>query len=268
MADWKYDIQFAMVPMWLLECGASLAAIGVFAALGKYANNGKAWPGRRRLAADVKVSTGTVDRALKELRLCGAITICGRRREDGSTTSNEYQLHVSKPAELTLMTPLITGDHSPDHGRSGPLITGDQAPSSPVIRHELDPREPDPINQKRTAQNAVLSPKAVLAEFDRQWTAKYGRAYEVAKADGPLAVRNGVVKLQPDDVRLRISRYLRRTDKFYFGHPFKLFAADLNRWTVGDSLANEPPRLPTIEEIREKRRRQLEALEADDAQAH
>jgi hypothetical protein len=73
--------RYAIVPEWLLDSGVSSNAIRLFACLAsKYADrDGQCYPGRKRLAEDLKVtSTDTVDRAAKELVAVGAIAITHR----------------------------------------------------------------------------------------------------------------------------------------------------------------------------------------------
>ena len=51
---------------------------------------GKSWPGVKRIAADLSLSSSTVKRALADLERAGFLTRRERRRENGSRTSNLY----------------------------------------------------------------------------------------------------------------------------------------------------------------------------------
>ena len=53
---------------------------------------GICWPGVKTIAADLKLSRRTVQRALNDLERAGLVTRQSRRRPNGSLTSNRYQL--------------------------------------------------------------------------------------------------------------------------------------------------------------------------------
>ena len=52
----------------------------------------KAWPGLKRMAADLSLSRSTVIRALRDLEKAGLIRKEPRFRENGGVTSNRYDL--------------------------------------------------------------------------------------------------------------------------------------------------------------------------------
>lgn len=54
--------------------------------------SGQCWPGIRTIAADLNLSRSTVKRALDDLCKAGLISITPRWRENGSLSSNLYQL--------------------------------------------------------------------------------------------------------------------------------------------------------------------------------
>lgn len=54
--------------------------------------SGQCWPGIRTIAEDLNLSHSTVKRALDDLCKAGLITITPRWRENGSLSSNLYQL--------------------------------------------------------------------------------------------------------------------------------------------------------------------------------
>ncbi len=85
---------FEMIPHWLLHSSASSQAIRLYLLLRKHGNKeGVAFPGRRRLAEQMKASMSTVDRSKAELVSKGAICESQRMSEEGDWTSNEYHLH-------------------------------------------------------------------------------------------------------------------------------------------------------------------------------
>ena len=53
---------------------------------------GKCWPGVKRIAADLRLSRRTAQRALSDLESAGYIRRDERYRENGSRTSNLYSL--------------------------------------------------------------------------------------------------------------------------------------------------------------------------------
>ena len=53
---------------------------------------GSCWPGINTIAADLKLSRSTVKRALRDLERAGLVAKERRLRENGSDTSNLYQL--------------------------------------------------------------------------------------------------------------------------------------------------------------------------------
>lgn len=53
---------------------------------------GICWPGVKTIAADLKLSRRTVQRALNDLERAGLVTRQPRRRPNGSLTSNRYQI--------------------------------------------------------------------------------------------------------------------------------------------------------------------------------
>jgi hypothetical protein len=67
--------------------------------LARYGNTtGMRMPSRTTLAARIhKKSVDSVDRALRELEACGAVTV-ERRTVDGRHLTNRYNLHTSHPA--------------------------------------------------------------------------------------------------------------------------------------------------------------------------
>lgn len=136
------DATFAVVPTWVLDSDVNAAAIRLYAVLGRYADQGgTCWPSRATLAARVRVSTDTVDRALRQLVGIGAVTITRRHGTDGSQTSSLYRLHVTPaggaanlrlPSRTSAETPAAPVRHrTRTIERENPPTPGADAPGEP-----------------------------------------------------------------------------------------------------------------------------------------
>jgi len=89
---------YSIVPEWVTRAGVSDRAVRLFALLARYADRSdEAYPGRRTLAASLRASIDSVDRATKELVMIGAVVVKPRRDQFGDQTSNLYQLRFSAP---------------------------------------------------------------------------------------------------------------------------------------------------------------------------
>lgn len=98
MTEIRADDYFAILPEWILHADISAGAVRLWAILNRYANsNGHAWPSRKTIAAVMRCSTATVDRAREELVEIGALTVIPRKTDAGDPTSNLYVLHT-RPA--------------------------------------------------------------------------------------------------------------------------------------------------------------------------
>ena len=91
-------MRFAMVPEWLLDAQVSDCAVRLYAVLLRYGqSSGQRMPSRALLARRLhKSSVDTVDRALRELTLIGAVVV-ERRREGTKNLTNRYRLRTSDP---------------------------------------------------------------------------------------------------------------------------------------------------------------------------
>lgn len=136
MNDVTTDIgPFAMVPEWLLYSGVSTNAICVFATLHRFSDkvSSEAYPGREKMAELTHLSVSTVDRAVKELQVIGAVTVTPRY-EGGRQTANLYHLHFVRGR-------VITGDdHVVVTDEDGGVITRDEQNDSHIER-ESEERE-------------------------------------------------------------------------------------------------------------------------------
>jgi hypothetical protein len=96
------------------------------------AETGQCNPSVKRLMLKSGVSRGSVHRALATLAEKELLTAAPATREDGSQTSNQYDLHTSRPSD----TPLSHGDTPPSHKEPLPPQQGD--PPLPPVGH-LEP---------------------------------------------------------------------------------------------------------------------------------
>lgn len=88
-----YGTNFAMIPECVLDAEISDRAVRLFACLARYANGaGRAFPGRKTIAARLRCSVDSVDRAMAELISIDAVRVERQDRKDGSQTSNNYYL--------------------------------------------------------------------------------------------------------------------------------------------------------------------------------
>lgn len=120
---------FEMVPHWLLDTEVSSHAIRLYLVLRRHGNDrGVCFPGRKRLANQLRVSTSTIDRARSELSDAGAICYRTRLGKDGDYTSNEYHVHWHRTAECGFYFDegYPAGDDTPPAGEYRGVVTGDE----------------------------------------------------------------------------------------------------------------------------------------------
>lgn len=163
--------QHAILPMWIVMSNVSPLAIRLFAVLhGKYSRDDEAWPSRRALAEDLRVSVSTIDRSVKELVAIGAIEV--EHREDprtGDPTSNLYLIRLANPTYRTAAaspvtgggctsdaTPLVTDDEGGSRTREGRgSRTGEGRGSRTSEDLTTNNVEPHPIEPERGARARV-----------------------------------------------------------------------------------------------------------------
>lgn len=129
-----HAVPFAMVPEWVLEHpDLSDRAVRLYGLLARSADReGRAFPGRKRLADRLRCSATSVDRAVAELVAVDAVASRPRSRPDGSRTSNDYYVWPASPPDAEL--PMVrTGGGTPPHGCVGvatPVGTQEQKPGN------------------------------------------------------------------------------------------------------------------------------------------
>jgi hypothetical protein len=134
-ASLDVDVTFVIHPTWVLDSEISDRAYRLYGILRSYTGTGKAvaWPRRSVIATRLRCSTDTVDRAMTELEILGAITVDRTaRRSDGTQKSNRYLVR-SVPA-----------GHQSRTGAARQGRTDAALMAAPVRPHELDPVELDP----------------------------------------------------------------------------------------------------------------------------
>lgn len=136
------DVPFAIVPEWLLMSGVGGNAVLVFAVLHRHVDrDAECWPSLNRLASMSGMSNRTIQRALDDLEELGAIERVGRTRDDGSSASNLYKLHMMPPEGYgagAVPTARVSGGY-------GAGVRGGTARVSP---HEGEPIERNPENER------------------------------------------------------------------------------------------------------------------------
>lgn len=163
--DVSIDGYFAILPEWVIDAEISDRAVRLYAVLRRYANGEmKARPSRAKLAARLRTSLSSIDRALRELQAVGAVTVRHRwanstytsftpdRDEDHHIqAANGYVLHSSPARPRHLKGLVVTGDTplvvtgegqgvSPVNGRGVSLV---QPGGVSPVTHELKPLEPE-----------------------------------------------------------------------------------------------------------------------------
>lgn len=170
-----YGEPFAAIPQRFLDSDVSDRAIRLLAVLNRYADtDGRAFPGRPKLAERLRCGVSSLDRAITELIAVGAITVEPHFRADGSRAANSYWLW---PATPPVTRPLPTGGDTP----------------SPPVQPPLPTERAAIGNESQSIQNQEDQPRALAADvtaFEAFWAA-YPR--KTAKGDArkawPAAVK-------------------------------------------------------------------------------
>jgi hypothetical protein len=128
----KVEVEFAVVPIWLLAADISAQAVRMYATLAwlAYKNSGSLHPSYKELAEATRCSIATARRAIGELASLGAIEV--HKRIDGrGRDANGYTVRTSRPLLI---------------GEQAGLFTYEQAPRSRVSI----PKEQEEVQEKRT----------------------------------------------------------------------------------------------------------------------
>lgn len=137
---------FAAVPHDVIDRLKNANALALYTILKRYAGaNGKAHPGRKKLAEDMGgVSVRTVDRVVEDLRRAGLVETFSRfKDDDGNVSYAKDAKHRNQTSNgYIILDPLVTGVAPPSHERHHPLVTG-VAPRGTPETHEVDTPEVD-----------------------------------------------------------------------------------------------------------------------------
>ena len=140
------DGYFAILPEWIIDAEISDRAVRLYAVLRRFANGElKARPSRAKLAVRLRTSLSSIDRALRELQVIGAVTVRHRwtnpdcssftyDRDDAHQVraANGYVLHNTPSRAARTAGGVVTGDTTP-------LVTHDDTPSSLVTTPPVSP---------------------------------------------------------------------------------------------------------------------------------
>jgi hypothetical protein len=148
---------FARVPLWLVRhADVGDRAVRLYATLAGYADNktGKCWPSRTSLAADLRCSTDSIDRAAKELIQAGGVTVQHRFDADGNKLPNMWTLHIDPPSRTGAATPSRTPAATlaaPVRHRTRPneLDTPEPAEAGVVDAPKAESEESSPTKPRR-----------------------------------------------------------------------------------------------------------------------
>jgi len=136
------DLRFSIVPEWVLDADVSDRAVRLYSVLARYADNEtlQAFPSRETLAKRCKCHTKSIDRAIDELVLLGAIAKRHRKANNGYQ-SNIYTLRrIPTPQS----PPRDNADARVGTPQSPPGDTGVEL----TITTELEPSNVKPLNYK------------------------------------------------------------------------------------------------------------------------
>ena len=98
-------LPFQQIPNWVFESAITATAIKLYLVLRKNGDNKKhtSYWSRKKLGEQMGCTSGTVDRAKKELIQLGAICQVHRIGKDGDYTSNMYHVHINANQECTYL---------------------------------------------------------------------------------------------------------------------------------------------------------------------
>lgn len=180
--------RYGIVPLWLIEKGASPLAVKLFALLAaKYADRdtNNCHPSRRAIAQDLGLSAESrkrVDAVLDELVTIDALRI--ERRYDaasGDQTTNLYTLRFVMPIGGGDERPQGGGQKTPGEGRKLPNGGGQKTPGG---RGQKSPqKEPESVQPESLNQKEILATD-VAASDDVDFSCVI--ADDAPPVDGPL----------------------------------------------------------------------------------
>ncbi len=175
----RSDMQFAVVPRWLVEAGLSDKAFRLYVVLAAHADyeTDACTPGRKRLAKLCACSVDTIDRAKKELVDRGFLTIEQRSDTEAGNLTNVYVLHRVPPASRTDAEKGSRTDAAQTN------TSRNEKDPSPLDPPSPPPREPQSVNRRVVTEEEHDRTDGILDAFN----SRFGTDYR-----GP-AVRRAIV---------------------------------------------------------------------------
>lgn len=138
------DAYFAIVPEWILDHpDLSDRAVRLYGLLARYADkaSGEGFPGRKTLAARLRTSVKSVDRALAELVEVEAVEVRARF-QDGAQRSNLYVLRRLLGGATPVTPPLPTDDAQGGDTHVAQNESQGEREETPLVDSvDADPRE-------------------------------------------------------------------------------------------------------------------------------
>ncbi|RBO87562.1 helix-turn-helix domain-containing protein [Nocardia puris] len=126
--DVSTDGYFAILPEWLLYADVSDRAVRLYAILRRYAEGASERPSRATIAARMRTSVKSVDRALRELEELGAVTI-RHRWADTKGTEFVWERDAEHPVKAPSCYVLHNSPaRNPEGGRDTGVPTGTDSP--------------------------------------------------------------------------------------------------------------------------------------------
>lgn len=193
--------RFEMAPHWVMRHEKITGnALRLYLQLRSYAGSKEiAWPSKKTLAKDLKVSTPTVEACLIILRDIGCIEITARFHADGRQTSNLYRVLWDEPSEKIFdgHPRNLGGDHLDNlDGDHQTFLDGDHLKNMGTNLYLNEPRpiEPrliEPIHDKPRERS-----KFDIA-FDEFWSAYPRRSGKIKAKD---AFRKVLKECDPETI--------------------------------------------------------------------
>lgn len=183
----KAEVTFAIVPDWLLRSTVSDKAVRLYGVLWRHADRDyRAHPSRQRLAALMRCSKDSVDRAIRELVQVGALSVTRRSSAQGNS-SNDYTLHVQPFEQLSLA------------GVAAPMRPGGRTDAEDPSRTHAAQNESKDLNERiRARAQGAEKPNPLFDQFWSIYPARHGR--KIGKGEARLRW----AKLSSDDQHLAI----------------------------------------------------------------
>ncbi len=147
---------FTIIPEWVLDASISSTAVRLYGVLGRFSDQtGICWPSRRTLAKRLNVSSPrTVDNALGELRMIGAIEVTPRTDPETGQTSNLYLVRRAQLNAHPLAADCEGGSRADCEG-----------PLAEICSQNESHAEREPVERDQAGANADFVPDPLLVRL-------------------------------------------------------------------------------------------------------